>query len=297
MRKLLFFAAVGLVVIASGCINDEKKKVHQFAEDFGNLVKKGDTRMIEKIYPDAEGAEIGFDSDVTDFNIDPKNSFGIWRIHYGTDSWIDVRPTAQGTFEIIDSEGILSKDKKKSKSEKSASKMSSESSDEIVKLRVSDVSDGPNGHLGGQAGNSYGASNLFDGKSSTGWAVTLADTSYDYDSYLYGPRFTVNGSDIDHIVIRNGYHKNSDSFKKNTRAAWIRIYRDNGGSPSSSDILYEGKLSDSMSAQTLQVKPSYRHHSGDRIAIAFSSADEDRYYHGSKWDDLVISELEFWGEK
>ena len=168
---------------------------------------------------------------------------------------------------------------------------------EIVKLRVSDVSDGPEGRLPNQAGNSYSATNMFDGRPSTAWAVRLPHTNYDTQPYLYGPIFNVNGSKIDHIVIRNGYHKNSDVFRKNTRASWIRISRASAGSyPSSSDILWEGPLSDTMSPQTLTVSNLYdQSEPTERVMLTFSSEYDDQYYHGSKWDDLSISELEFWG--
>lgn len=170
---------------------------------------------------------------------------------------------------------------------------------EVARLSVTDVTDGPEGKLNNQAGNSYSASNMFDGNPSTGWAVKLSQTNYDSQPYLYGPMFKVNGSKIDHIVIRNGYHKNSDSFKKNTRASWIRISRASAGiSPDESDILWEGSLSDTMSPETLTVSRRYdQSRPTGRVAITFSSKDDDRYYHGSKWDDLVISELEFWGKE
>lgn len=170
---------------------------------------------------------------------------------------------------------------------------------EIVKLSVRDVTDGPEGKLNNQAGNSYSATNMFDSNPSTGWAVRLSQTNYDSQPYLYGPMFKVNGSKIDHIVIRNGYHKNSDIFKKNTRASWIRISRASAGNyPSSSDILWEGPLSDTMSPQTLYVSRIYdQSRPTERLIITFSSKDDDQYYHGSKWDDLVISELEFWGKE
>ena len=167
-----------------------------------------------------------------------------------------------------------------------------------MKLKVSSISDGPEGHLNSQSGNTYGASNLFDGKPSTGWAVTLSKTGYAYQPYLYGPEFTVNGSNVKRIVLRNGYHKDRNSYKKNTRASWIRIARASGGAnPSPADILWEGPLSDSMTEETLNVSPQFdQSRPIGRVALIFSSKDDDRYYHGSKWDDLVVSELEFWGK-
>lgn len=172
------------------------------------------------------------------------------------------------------------------------------SSKESVKLDVSDVSAGFNGVLPVEGNNTYYAENMFDGNSATAWAVRLQNTDYEWQPYLYGPSFNVDGSKIHHIVIRNGYHKNEDVYNKNTRASWIRIYRDSYGDPSEEDILYEGPLSDTMSPQTLSVNPKYDNsRPAGRIVLVFSSADDDRYYHGSRWNDLVISELEFWGER
>lgn len=175
---------------------------------------------------------------------------------------------------------------------------SAPNSAESEKLSVSDPYDGPNGAIAPIGTNTYYARNMFDGNSATGWGVTLTQTDYYYMPVLRGPSFTVNGNKIDYVVIRNGYHKDKTIYNKNTRASWIRIYRDNGEEPSKEDILYEGPLSDTMSPQTLSVSPSFNQNNPNhRFAIAFSSAYDDNYYHGSKWEDLIVSELEFWGKR
>ena len=295
--KLKIFSLLALVTIMiCGCQDEEKNKVVDFAKDFGVMVMQNNSKAIATVYPEAAGQSVGFSSSVTDFQVDDKNSFGIWRVHYGDGSWIDVKQNSDGSFFVVDSQGILGGGSNNASS--STSNLQASQTSQPEKLSVSNVSDGPNGRLSNQAGNSYSARNLFDGKSSTGWAVRLYETNYSYDNYLYGPSFDVAGSKIDKIVIRNGYHKNSDSFNKNTRASWIRIYRGSNDEPSRSDILYEGSLSDSRSAQTLKVNPDFdQSRPFNNIHLAFSSEYDDRYYHGSKWDDLVISELEFWGSK
>lgn len=163
----------------------------------------------------------------------------------------------------------------------------------VVKLKASNFKSN-NNTLGNQAGNSYHPRNLADGSSKTCWAINLHDANY-IGSRLWGPEMDINAESIDHIVIRNGYHKSKDIFNKNTRAASILIYRVNGNKHnlSDSDIIYEGPLKDVMSPQTLKVYPGFDNTRPTKsIGIAFSNND---FYWGNKYDDLTISELEFYG--
>lgn len=297
--KILLFAA--LTLILAGCDTSEKKKVEKFAEDFGVLVMKRDSRGIAEVYPEAKGLEVGFNGAVDDFTIDDKNSFGIWRIHYGNKSWVDVKANSHGDLEIIDSEGIISSpvsgDAFDGPSAPRVSSTPKKTGPE--KLRVTDISNGPYGALANQGSNSYQAKNMFDGKNSTAWAITLPYHMYDWETYIFGPSFKVNGSKLDYVIIRNGYHKSSDSYRKNTRASWIRIARQTGDpDPSYSDIIYEGHLSDSMTPQRLKVNPGFdQSRPIGYVEIVFTDLEGDGFYHGSKWDDLTVSELEFWGKR
>lgn len=167
-----------------------------------------------------------------------------------------------------------------------------------VKLHLT-ASDGINGHLQPQGNNTYGADNLVDSDPKTAWVVKLSETDYDTGDYLYGPNLKLNANRIDFIKIRNGYCKSMDSYTNNTRAAWIMIYRPDfpdTGNPEPYNIIYEGPLSDTMDWQTLNVDPRFDNSiKTEDICISFSNKSNNRFYHGNKWDDLSVSEIEVYG--
>lgn len=149
--------------------------------------------------------------------------------------------------------------------------------------------------LAPQAGNSYEARNLCDGNYGTAWAVDLDKAGYDEDK-LYGPNFTVECKKLSHIIVRNGYGKSPEAFKNNTRAAKVtfmslRTEEDNG-----SYILYEGTLEDTPEPQILEIpldKPGNDYIG--MITMLFDTPENGGFYKGKKWNDLCISEVEFWG--
>lgn len=167
-----------------------------------------------------------------------------------------------------------------------------------VKLHLT-ASDGINGHLQSQGNNTYVADNLVDSDPKTAWVVKLSETDYDTGDYLYGPNLKLNANRIDFIKIRNGYCKSMDSYTNNTRAAWIMIYRPDfpdTGNPEPYNIIYEGPLSDTMDWQTLNVDPRFDNSiKTEDICISFSNKSNNRFYHGNKWDDLSVSEIEVYG--
>lgn len=173
--------------------------------------------------------------------------------------------------------------------------VSHKSTARVVKLNVTDINDGAQ-VLGNQSGNSYQAKNMFDGNPATGWAIKLSETQEESDR-IYGPYMNVNAAKLDHIIIQNGYGKNRDSFTKNTRAKYILIYRITDDMfPEEKDIIYDGPLEDTMEPQTLKINPRYDNSKPTgMVQIAFPHYTKNNYYMGSKWDDLVISELEFYG--
>lgn len=164
------------------------------------------------------------------------------------------------------------------------------------KLRVS-ASRGRTKELAPQGNNTYVPSNIVDGNLSTGWAVGNVQSEDFLRGSIYGPIIHLKeDAVIDYIVFYNGYGKNSQSFKNNTRAGWVKIYRATNGQPRSADILYEGKLSDTSSPQRLTVRPEFDSSEPvSDIIIQFSDETHAKFYEGKKWDDLVISEIEFWG--
>lgn len=154
-----------------------------------------------------------------------------------------------------------------------------------------------NNSLAPQAGNTYEAKNLCDGDSTTAWAVNLDnDRIYDCDM-LYGPTFTVSCKKLSHIIIRNGYCKSKDSFKNNTRAAKIVFYSlVNDEEDCKENVLFDGSLRDKPVPQRLEIPLDLEGNSDiKQIGMNFNTQLTGGYYAGAKWNDLCISEVEFWG--
>lgn len=169
----------------------------------------------------------------------------------------------------------------------------------VVKLPVTEISENTKA-LENQAGNTYHAKNMFDGDPATGWSIKLSKTQPESDK-IYGPSMNINAKKLAYVKIMNGYGKSPEIFKKNTRAKWIEIYRESGNEfPEPEDIIYSGPLKDTMTPQTLEIKDRFDNsRPTGRVQIRFKGYypgyPDDGYYMGSKWDDLVISELEFYG--
>lgn len=145
----------------------------------------------------------------------------------------------------------------------------------------------------------YTADNLIDGNIKTAWAVNLDSPIYDCDA-LFGPIFTVvNCHTVSKVEIVNGYGKDEASFFNNTRAAWITIYREDymvEELPNESDIIYRGKLKDTVEPQSLIVSPNFDNSKPtSKIGLIFSTQNSDGYYFGQKWNDLCISEFKVYG--
>lgn len=158
-------------------------------------------------------------------------------------------------------------------------------------LRIISAND--NGrHLAPQAGNSYRASNMIDGNLNTAWAYNI-----DHFTDGKGPVFTLNAKRIDAIEIVNGYAKNASSYRNNTRASEITIYRtDYSSQPIESEIIYRGSLADTRSPQRLKVSPRFDNSLPTKhIALEFGFCDIDAdyvgYYMGDKWNDLCMTEF------
>lgn len=144
----------------------------------------------------------------------------------------------------------------------------------------------------------YTADNLIDGNIKTAWAVNLDSPIYDCDA-LFGPTFTVNCHTVSKVEIVNGYGKDEASFFNNTRAAWITVYRVDymvEEFPNESDIIYRGKLKDTVEPQILVVSPNFDNSKPtNKIGLIFSTQNSDGYYFGRKWNDLCISEFKVYG--
>lgn len=154
-------------------------------------------------------------------------------------------------------------------------------------------------HLATSKYGTYYASNLIDGNTATCWSYTATDVSGDTKG-VQGPVMTVIADRIDNIHIWNGYQKSNSIFYKNMRARGITIYNADGspyGAPRSEDILYTGDLADVWGMQTLRVRPQYRQCRGPQHIGILLDSDAFSHYKGSKYTDLCISEIEFYGEQ
>lgn len=148
--------------------------------------------------------------------------------------------------------------------------------------------------LKAQYGNTYGVKNLFDGNRNTAWAFDLNHVKYECDQ-LFAFRCNVNARKIHSVKIWNGYCKNAQTFYNNTRPAYIQIYRGITDYPESKDIIYEGRLADTMNPQTLPVNPKFDNSKPTKIINVNLGFEPDGFYRGHKYNDVVISEIEFLG--
>lgn len=160
----------------------------------------------------------------------------------------------------------------------------------VSKLKLS-VNDAP--HLAPQGGGKwhYNASNLIDGSKKTAWVC---------DARLYNDgtgidllRFSLNAEKIDHIKLTNGYVKDPNSFRNNARAGSVYISRVPWDQATTSDIIYAGSLSGSMSPQTLPVAPGYDNSRPTNTIYVKFGPD---VVHGQKWpNDFAITEFQVFG--
>lgn len=164
------------------------------------------------------------------------------------------------------------------------------------KLKVASVSTIKN--IPSEAGNTYVAMNLIDGDPATCWAVKADDPDNMDLSGIAGPTFRFSRPvKLSHIVIRNGYAKNKQRFMENSRPSAYHIYNTDYPHPSDSEMatefLYDGDVTDTPAPQILKIDPNLESNNKiTSISFAFWPVD---IIHGSKWDDLSISEIEFWG--
>ena len=160
------------------------------------------------------------------------------------------------------------------------------------KLQVSNVEFGAISDS--QASKNYGLFNMLDGKPSTAWIVNLNQTGYGND-VMYGPVFTLNCKKITHIIIHNGYAKSIEAYQNNTRALRLIFCNYDYLSDENKQVsyLYEGIIKDTPEKQTLVVNPNnICNNDIKKIQMVFP-VDGLRY--GTKWKDLCVSEIEFWG--
>ena len=156
----------------------------------------------------------------------------------------------------------------------------------VVMLRVN----GASGKCDSDHGVVYKASNLIDGNIRTCWALDIRDQA-NYKSQGFGPvRFSINCSQLDHIVVYNGYQKNDRNYWGNPRAKTIAMYNaDNMSSP-----ILDSSLEDTKDGQQVYAIDNSANRHISEILMYFPGDD---YYYPAEWNDLSISEIEFYGVK
>lgn len=161
--------------------------------------------------------------------------------------------------------------------------------------------------LNNQAGNDYSPLNMTDGKSATAWAAPLDKIDDYYDNgMIVGPVFYLaEPARITGVALRNGYCKNNVSFRNNSRASWVLIYRyhpeydgETGedqmmGFIEDADIIYEGSVQDNME---LQYFPAGKKFDNSQTTAAVGLIFRHGwFYRGEKWNDLCLSEIKIFG--
>ena len=163
-------------------------------------------------------------------------------------------------------------------------------------------------YMSSQANNNYHPRNLNDNNLNTAWALGLNKYEAEF-GIVQGPIFTLSSpSRIAGVEIYNGYGKNENSFKNNTRAAKVLVYRyhpeydgemaegQSEGAIDEKDIIYKGPLDDSSARQFFEVSRNYDNSEPTlMVALIFEDPNSPTgYYHGNKWNDLCISEVHFY---
>ncbi len=168
---------------------------------------------------------------------------------------------------------------------------------ESAPIRLKVVSASCSNNLAPQGNNTYGPWNMLDGNPATVWAVNLNDPSirnYEGDrdrDCIYGPWFDVKCKKLSHIVIHNGYGKSTSSFINNSRASRVAFEIEVNGELE----WFEFPLRDDPSPQHLNVPLNIE---GNNNIISIQLVLDSRgggIIKGEKWNDLCISEIEFWG--
>jgi hypothetical protein len=134
----------------------------------------------------------------------------------------------------------------------------------------------------------YSPVNIFDGNLNTIYAQRKC-RSFRYESK--GINFTVRFNrsvQIDEIRIMNGFGKNTDLFRKNSRIKSIRmeLYADDGLKLDEKPTIETTVLNDTMEFQSLKFSKEHRVKLLKLITVDL--------YKGSKYDDTCMTELGFY---
>jgi hypothetical protein len=136
-----------------------------------------------------------------------------------------------------------------------------------------------------QAGNSYDADKIDDGKLSTAWIEGKKGDGIGESITFHFPKhyFTEGGIhdsiNFNGFRIVNGYQKDSETWKANGRIKRLRVYHNN-------NPVYDILVQDTMLIQEADPGVLFYIKPGDIITVKILEV-----YHGAKYEDTAISEL------
>ena len=110
MRKILFFALVGLAVMLVACDNTEKE-VKEFLGQFSEAATSGDKDALAKLYPGIEIADsLSFGVDVENLKIENTDEENVFKVTLEAGKDILVTRNDDGTMTITESHGLFAYD-------------------------------------------------------------------------------------------------------------------------------------------------------------------------------------------
>ena len=175
-----------------------------------------------------------------------------------------------------------------SKSESAATATAAES---LRKLKASYISGGMSAMVEPQYGNDYLPQYLFNGNNAKCWSIYPSEADYAgaTSTTVYA---SLDGNQLEEVQVYNGYQKNADIYRKNSRPKRIYIALVDGGSGNET-VIYNGHLQDSMGAQTVARNLGMDIGAGDQVKIEIFP---NEVYYGSKYEDLCLSGVVFKGK-
>lgn len=130
-----------------------------------------------------------------------------------------------------------------------------------------------------QGSNSYQASNLLDNDSNTAWATHFTGEEETLT-------FIMKTNGLYKIILINGYRKDADSYANNSRAKKVRIYVDEA--LAAEDVFSNEDYGNSQYwSESIILDREYNN--VKEVKVVISSV-----YEGAKWNDLCISDVDFY---
>lgn len=140
----------------------------------------------------------------------------------------------------------------------------------------------------------YHPKNMLDGNLASCWAIDqkrlISDPGGRGNDCVVS--FKLPSCKISEIIIYNGYQKNQDLYYKNCRPKGIVITYGSDNANLIDETIYAGELKDTYGAQVIRLNKPLNIDSKKQINIF---VDPDNIYHGNRYTDICLSEVEFHG--